>query len=148
MSVSCAPSKLWNLRQKARICKSRVSRRWCPSDQFVACVNNLAVTPGNLATKIASWCLVACGQAVLTAVHGVSDELQELLKWHWNAADVVERRLISKTIWRVRRKERRKRALEMVASAVESKLAPGPPSLWQFQSPQLVQCLRRPDCGC
>ena len=56
VSVSCAPSKRWNLRQKAKIRNSFVPRGWCPSDQFVACVDDLADTPGNLATKIASWC--------------------------------------------------------------------------------------------
>ena len=110
VSVSCAPSKRWNLRQKSRICTSRVPRRWCPPDQFVACVDDLADTPGHLATKIASWCSVACEQALLPAVHGVSDELQELLNRH----HVVERRLISKLIWGMRRKERRKRAVETI----------------------------------
>ena len=122
VSVSCARPKRWNLRQKARIRSPRVPRWWSPSDQCVACVDHLA-------TKIASWCSVACEQAVLPAVHGVSDELQELLNRHRKAADVVERRLISKTIWRMRRKERRKRAVKTVASAVESRRAPGPFSL-------------------
>ena len=54
-------------------------------------------------------------------VHSGSDELQDR-----KAVDVVERRLISKDIWRVRRKERRKSAVETVASAVESRRAPGP----------------------
>ena len=63
---------------------------------------------------------------MLLAVHGVSDKLLELQNQHLNAADVVERRLISKLIWRLRRKERRKRAVETIASAVESKRVPGP----------------------
>ena len=55
----------------------------------------------NLTTKIASWSSVACEHALLLAAHGVSEKLQELLNLHWNATDVVERRLINKTIWRI-----------------------------------------------
>ena len=62
---------------------------------------------------------------MLCSDHGVSEKLQELLNLHRNATDVVERRLISKTIWRMCRKERRKKAVEMAASAVESRRAPG-----------------------
>ena len=54
VSVSCAPSKRWNLRQRARNCSSRVPRRWTPTDVFAAGVDNLAVLLGNLTTKIAS----------------------------------------------------------------------------------------------
>ena len=38
---------------------------------------------------------------------------------------MVERRLINKTIWGMRHEERRKRAVEMVACAVESRRASG-----------------------
>ena len=127
VSVSCAPSKRWNLRQRASIRTSRILAGGVPLiNLLLASMIWLAVTPGTLATKIASLCSVACEQAVLLAVHGVSDDLQELLNPHQNVADVAEQRLISKTIWRMRRKERRKRAVETVSSPVESRRDPGP----------------------
>ena len=72
-----------------------------------------------------SWCTVACQHALPPVAHCVSAELQEMLVLHRDSTVVAER-LFSKAIWRLRRKERRKRAAELVASSVETKRAPGP----------------------
>ena len=61
-----------------------------------------------------------------STTHAVSEELQELLSLQSIATDVVVRRKISKSIWRLPRKERRKRAAAMIVSAAEAKRAPGP----------------------
>ena len=53
VSVSCAHSKRWKPRPSARNCTPRVPRRWMPTDDFAACVNNLASPPAGLAKLIA-----------------------------------------------------------------------------------------------
>ena len=126
MSVSCAPSKRWKFRQSARNCTPRVPRRWMPTDDFAACANNLASPPGGLTKLVPGWCTVACGRALLPAAHVVSAELQDVLYLHRNATDVDVQRKINTTIWRMRRKERRRKAVAMVPSAVETRRAPGP----------------------
>ena len=97
--VSCAPSKLWNLREKAKRCTSRVPRRWCPTDQLVDGICHLDASPGNLTAKIKSWCTVACQHALPPVAHSVSAELQEMLVLHRDSTVDAERRLISKAIW-------------------------------------------------
>ena len=64
-----------------------------------------------------------CPMTMPSEVHVVSAELQELFALKKNVSDVVLRRKISETMWRLRRKERRKRAVAMVASAVEAQRA-------------------------
>ena len=101
VSVSCAPSfETLETRQCTRNCTPRVPCWWMPTDEFAACVNNLASPPGGLTEMIASWSTAAGEHAVLPAAHVVSAELQDLLELHRNATDVAGRRKISKTIWR------------------------------------------------
>ena len=83
------------------------------------CVNKLDSFPGDLTNQIAGWRAAACDHVLPSTTHAISEELQI-------ATDVVVRRKISKSIWRLRRKERRKRAAAMIASAAEAKRAPGP----------------------
>ena len=129
VSVLCEHAKRANYRRNERVGAPRTPRVplwWSPADGFVECVNKLDSLQGDLTNQIAGWRAAACDHVLPSSTHTVSEELQDLLSLQSTTKDVVVRRKISKSIWRLRRKERRKRAAALIVSAAEAKRAPGP----------------------
>ena len=141
VSVLCEHSKRVQIRRNESVGgprSPRVPLRWLPAEGFVDCVNKLDSLQGALTNQIAGWRAAACDHALPSITHVVSGELQELLSLQSVTTDVVVRRKISKSIWRLRRKERRKRASALIVSAAEAKRS-WSPSLWLLEPPQLVK---------